>query len=112
MTLLIFGGTMLWYACGQEEVPIPLSEEKLMNVLIDMHIAESMIDKLPSSDRDTVGRVYYRMIYREYAITKEEFDESMAVLREDPIRLNGIYERILEELNVMEAQERGVDKME
>ena len=77
-----------------------------------MHIAESMIEKLPVSDRDTVGNVYYRMIYREHDISKEDFDASINVLREDPERLNKVYSKILEELNVLEASSRGVEKME
>lgn len=103
---------LLLASCGEKEVPIPLSEEQLIEVLIDMHIAESMIEKLPVSDRDTVGNVYYRMIYREHDISKEDFDASINVLREDPERLNKVYSKILEELNVLEASSRGVEKME
>lgn len=103
---------ILFTACAEEEVPIPLSEEKMIDVLIDLHMAESMIEKLPLSDRDTVGHVYYRMIYREHGISEAEFDESIAILREDPKRLNALYEQILEKLNVLESTERGVDNME
>ena len=110
--LIGLGMLLILFSCREEELPISLSEEKLMDVLIDMHMAEAMMNKLPSSDQDTVGEVYYRMIYREHEITKDEFDQSMNVLREDPVRLNGIYEKILERLNVLEAEERGVQKMD
>lgn len=99
-------------ACREEAIPIPLSEEKIIDVLIDLHMAESMINKLPLTDRDSVGHVYYRMIYREHGVAKESFDESIDILREDPIRLNAIYEQILEKLNVLEATERGQEKMD
>jgi hypothetical protein len=108
-----FLGCLLFFAsCGDKEIPIPLSEEKLVDVMIDMHIAEAMIEKLPVSDRDTVGHVYYRMIYREHGVTQADFDESIQVLREDPERLDAIYVQVLEKLNVLEATERGVEAME
>lgn len=103
---------IFFVSCGDKEIPIPLSEEKLVDVMIDMHIAESMIEKLPVSDRDTVGHVYYRMIYREHEVSQEDFDESIKVLREDPERLNAIYVLVMEQLNVLEATERGVEAME
>lgn len=103
---------IFFVSCGEKEIPIPLSEEKLVDVMIDMHIAESMIEKLPVSDRDTVGHVYYRMIYREHEVSQEDFDESIKVLREDPERLNAIYVLVMEQLNVLEATERGVEAME
>lgn len=103
---------IFFVSCGDKEIPIPLSEEKLVDIMIDMHIAEAMIEKLPVSDRDTVGHVYYRMIYREHEVSQEDFDESMKVLREDPERLNAIYVLVMEQLNVLEATERGVEAME
>ncbi len=109
---LAMSGLLLLAACSEEEIPIPLSEEQMIDILIDMHIAESMIEKLPVSDRDTVGNVYYRMIYRQHGVNQTDFDESMGVLREDPERLNEIYSQILEELNILEATSRGVDDME
>ncbi|PHN08552.1 DUF4296 domain-containing protein [Flavilitoribacter nigricans] len=109
---LLLAGLILLISCGKEEVPIPLTEEKLVEVLIDMHMAESMIEKLPVADRDTVGNVYYRMIYREHGVTQQDFDESMNVLREDPERLDAIYVQIMERLNVLEASERGDENME
>lgn len=110
--LLVLAWCLSWYSCKEKEIPIPLSEEKMIEVLIDIHMAEAMLDKLPITDQDTVGHVYYRMIFREHEVSQEDFDRSMAVLREDPVRLNVIYEQILEQLNVLEATERGIDKME
>ena len=105
--ITVTGLLFLLISCGEKEIPIPLSEEKMIAVLIDMHMAESMIEKLPVLDRDTVGNVYYRMIYRTHGISKEDFDESISILREDPVRLNKVYSEILEQLNVLEATSRG-----
>lgn len=112
MQYIVIGGILVLASCKKEEVPLPLSEEQMIDILIDMHIAESMIEKLPVLDRDTVGNVYYRMIYRQHGVSEADFDESMNILREDPERLDEIYSKILEELNVLEATARGVDDME
>lgn len=99
--------------CAREEVvPLPLPKDKLVDVLIDVHLAEAMLDKLPSLDQDTVGKVYYQMIFREHEINRADFDESMNILREDPERLNLLYEEILDTLNVLEAGARGMPEME
>lgn len=84
----------------------------MVDVLVDVHLAEAMLEKLPLTDQDTVGHVYYRMIFRQHDITQEDFDQSMSVLREDAKRLNTIYEKIQDRLNEMEATARGNDKME
>ena len=99
-------------ACQEEEISIPLSGEKMVEVLVDIHIAEAMLDKLLSTDQDTVGKVYYRMIFREHDISEQDFDESISVLREDPKRLNAIYVQVLEKLTVLDAAEREPEKME
>ena len=110
--MLVLTLALSWYSCRDEEIPVPLSEDKVIDVLIDIHMAESMLDKLPVADQDTVGHVYYRMIFREHGVSQDDFDRSMAVLREDPVRLNAIYEQILEKLNVLEASERAPETME
>lgn len=100
-------------ACSREEIiPLPLTQDKLVDVLVDVHVAEAMIDKIGAVDQDTVGKVYYRMIFREHGITQQAFDESMSILREDPKRLNDLYEQILDTLNVREAGARGMPDME
>ncbi|MCB0632566.1 MAG: DUF4296 domain-containing protein [Saprospiraceae bacterium] len=110
--IFIFSLAIVFAGCAREEVePIPLATDKLIDVLIDVHVAEAMMDKLTAADQDTVGKVYYRMIFREHGISKEDFDKSMDILREDPERLNAIYEQILDKLNVLEAEARGIPDM-
>lgn len=110
--MILFTCLVCFLSCARKEViPIPLSEEQLVDIMIDIHLVESMIERLPVLDRDTVGGVYYRMIFRDHNVTKEEFDESISVLREDPERLDVIYVEVMEKLNVLEAKERGVEEM-
>lgn len=99
-------------ACRPEKVKLPLSDEQLVAVLVDIQTVEAIVDKLPAAQLDTVGRAYYDVVFQTHEITQEEFDQSMLILREDPIRLNAIYEQVLERLTVLETTERGEENMQ
>lgn len=102
----------LWPGCSAEEHRLPLTDEQLVDVLVDIQIAEAMIDKLPSTARDTVGEAYYEVVFKTHGVSRKDFDDSMVILREDPVHLNDIYVEVLERLTVLETTERGETQMQ
>lgn len=89
-------------AC-QESKTISWSEEKLINVLVDIHLAEAAIQNSFGSVKDSIGALYYKQIYERYDIKEIEFQEHLAYLKKNPAFTEEIYIKILEEINKREA---------
>lgn len=92
-------------ACGsdkKEKLPIPESE--LPSLLADIHLAEAVIQNTNGNIRDSVADVYYQQIFLIHNLSEEDFDKTMAILREDPARIKPIYDKVLEIISEREAQ--------
>ena len=93
-------------ACKPEEKPLPISEEKLIVVLTDVHLAEAGLQNLRGDTRDSIANLYYEQIYAIHGIEKGSFDETMAMLREDPVRLERIYRQVMERLQKQQLENK------
>ena len=80
-------------ACGEKEAVMPIPEDKLAKVIVDVHFAESVMQELPNSVRDSLGRVYYEQIYQIHGISEEALNESLRVIKNRPEMLERIYQR-------------------
>lgn len=99
---------MLLLICScQPSVPeLLIPEDKLVGVLVDTHVAEAAIQNLPSDLKDSLGEVYYRQIFEIHDVNEEDFEQTMSILREDPIRLEIIYEQVMDQLSSRQAETR------
>ena len=94
----------LAFSCGSKSRSLPLSERKLADVLLDVHIAEAAAQNLGGKSRDSLLQIYYRDICRIHKIEMEELEKSMAIMREDPNRLTEVYSRINKKLEERRSQ--------
>jgi len=94
---LVFALSIL-FSChaGQKRLPVP--EKKLIEVLTDAHYAEAALQEVYGNQKDSLKRVYYQEIFQLHQVTEEQLTKSMDILRKDPIRLDKIYQKILENL--------------
>ncbi|MBQ3990005.1 MAG: DUF4296 domain-containing protein [Bacteroidales bacterium] len=84
-----------------------LEEETMENIFYEMHLADAMVSlRLVQVDGHTsltqyqVDSLIYESIYDKYGCTRESFEESILwYLENDPNKLRGIYERIVERFN-------------
>ena len=93
LILLAFG----FGQCYQEEASFtsPIPEEKLVKVLGDIHIAESMLTEFLDRDgKDSIARVYYGIIFTMYEIDAQLFDETMALYIQHPNAMMMLYEEV------------------
>ncbi|GJM34687.1 MAG: hypothetical protein DHS20C18_36880 [Saprospiraceae bacterium] len=95
-------------SCGEKEADLFISEEAMVPILCDVHIAEAALQSLPMNSRDSMAEIYYRQIFQIHEVKWEDFEQTMSILREDPIRLERIYEHVMEELAKRDA-EKGND---
>ena len=113
--LLIFTSVALTLAsCNmpgkQEQMVLEervLEEETMENIFYEMHLADAMVSlRLVQVDGHTsltqyqVDSLIYESIYDKYGCTRESFEESILwYLENEPNKLRGIYERIVERFN-------------
>ncbi|MFH2141783.1 MAG: DUF4296 domain-containing protein [Bacteroidota bacterium] len=96
--------------CSSEVEPeIPdyvISREKIIPVIIDMHIADATLMTLQLDNKENKYRsdFYYEQIFTKHNITKSDFDTSIMFYSRIPDYYNKIYDDVLAELNKMSGE--------
>jgi hypothetical protein len=84
---------VLFWACGKTE-SLPLGEDTLVEVLVDVHTAEAAMSGLTAIERDTLAHRFYQDIFLLHQVSQTDFDTSMAILLRNPERFGEIYEKV------------------
>ncbi|NBC08102.1 MAG: DUF4296 domain-containing protein [Bacteroidetes bacterium] len=102
--LLIFLLATLIMACQEETQPLPLDEAQLIEVLADVHIAEAAGQQLRGATKDSVMQVYYAQVCSIHQVDQAAFVQSMEQLRNEPERLQNIYDKVTEAIERVDAK--------
>ncbi len=94
------------FSCSQGRQTIPIDEDKLVEVLIDVHVAEAAVQTLRGATKDSMINLYYDQICEIHAVNREEFETSMEILRNDPKRLEELYAEIMTEMERQEVKDK------
>jgi len=95
-------------SCKEEE-SFHLDESKMIQILVDIHIAEAAIQNMTSTIKDSLGTLYYGQIYQIHEVEEAFFLEDFERMRSNPEDTRRIYEKVLEEISKMEAKIKGID---
>lgn len=71
-----------------------LDHHALLDLLVDIHYAEAALENLKMLEQDSLKVQYYTHILRYHGITKEEMEQIMENLRNNPTYLNQVYKEI------------------
>lgn len=110
--LLLFGGCYKApvepLLTGTEADKLLIAEEKMVDVLADVHLAEGLLMNVPNAQtKDSLARVYYGQIFRHYSVDSTQFNYTMQRYMQNPELLHGLYERILQKTQVGEQAAAG-----
>lgn len=94
---------------GGKKSEYVLPEEKMISVLVDLHMAESEKQLAGSDFADTsrTDTISFYKIFTKNKITKQEYDSSMQYYSKRPEMLDAIYDEVINELSRMQAEEIG-----
>jgi hypothetical protein len=96
------------FGCGSGEqisaVEPSIPEERLVEVLKDVQLAEAAAMQCSPAKRDSAIGAYYAVIFRLHGIGREEFEQSLSALLADPGRSARVFGRVSERLIEEEAQ--------
>ena len=96
---LLFTILLILTSCEKENQS-NIDENKMVNVLIDVHFAEAAVQHLTGIRKDTTLRKYYNQIYQIHEIEKADFDSSLALISKNPDLLSTIYQRVQDSIQV------------
>lgn len=87
-----------------KEIPGLLSKEKMINILIDIHILESKIELLfiPKDSGILIFNTFEREIFEEYQVSKEGYIKSYQYYLENMSGMSEIYTAVVDSLNFMQ----------
>ena len=87
----------------------PLSEQQMVGVLIDIHMAESALS-IKNYNRDSsllLFQFYKKEIYANRHITEQQFQESYAVYAKSSDVMDRMYAAVIDSLSVRESGAAG-----
>jgi len=109
--IVLLASLMFWCACKNNgNTGYHLPPKTMGKLLVDIHLAEaysSLVKKDSANiwaqkNYDSLAS-YYKDILAHYNITQEQFGQSMDWYRTHPADLDSIYEKMLPEINRMDA---------
>ena len=89
---------LLCTAClTKQPEQVPISEEALEKLLLDVHVAEAALSALQiGNSKDSLANLYYDQISRIHGIDREVLDSTLTILQRNPELTQEIYEKMLE----------------
>jgi hypothetical protein len=96
------------FSCNstQKQNQLPIPQEQMVNIMVDMHLAETAANmKLTATDstRPSYDRLV-EVIFEKYGTTQTTFDSALYVLSFRPAEMNKVYDLVLERLSQMDAE--------
>ena len=104
LTAFLFLMAVLMPSCNPyKEEPLTISEEKMVQILMDAHIMESALQDVKHKKRDSTKQAFYNQFYEIHGITEEEFVANIEIMDKQPTMLSRIYSKVMEEVSKQEA---------
>lgn len=80
-------------ACDNQSDMI-LSASKMEDVLYDYHLAQGLIDQLPSNEREDKAQDYINAVFVKHGVTEAQFDSSIVYYNRNNRELYKIYDNL------------------
>ncbi len=97
VVLIVFALSVM--GCKDSPPPLPIEEDKLVEVLTDVQIAEAALRQTPSFDKDSIARLYYERIMAIHGVQQADFDTALVRLHRYPELGLKIYARVQQRLD-------------
>jgi hypothetical protein len=97
---------LVFTSCAKIRKPdLLLSEDKLINVLIDVQITEGIVSSLPVSydSSQVLYRLLEQEIFLKHQVEDSVFTQSLIYYMQNPANMDRIYSRVIDSLSVRET---------
>jgi len=96
--VLLCGCAISLLACVGQQKSLPMEDDKLVKVLEDIHLAEAALQNVNGATRDSLSTLYYQEICTIHQIEEATLDSTLALLRNNPVKMSKLYGRVLEKV--------------
>ena len=102
--IFLFLTFFLIFSCKNDTIDNKkyISKEKMVNILIDIHLIEEKVNQLNFSKDSSKGMfdMLEKEIFQKYNITDEDYRKSYSHYFFNPKELDDIYQSVIDSLNV------------
>ncbi len=82
---------------SQQNEPLPISEEKLVRLMFDVHVAEGALSQLPGGPKkDSIADQYYNQVAEIQQLDRAVLDTCLSILQRNPDLSQEVYEKVME----------------
>lgn len=104
--LLVF--TSFFLACGDAEEELPagvIVEDNMIEVITEIELTQALV-KLKFSNQDSTvnQQQLFNEVYRDFNVSEEQFNSSLAYYCKDPKLLEGMYVKVINNLSEKQAE--------
>lgn len=85
-------------ACQSDSNNLPIPKDKLLPVLIDIHMVEAVVDNDSQVMKDSLTALYYPQIFEKHGVTAKDFDSTVKFMNQRPQLMHDIYEDVMKEI--------------
>ena len=90
---------LLTSCLSKQTESLPISQEKLVAVLLDVHVAESALALQQGGvKKDSLANLFYDQVSEIHQVDREVLDTCLAILQRNPELTKEIYEKVVETL--------------
>ena len=99
-SLVLFVLTIvLLIGCEKKAEPYDFSDKEIKTILADIHTSEAALQSVFGSRKDSLRQVYMNDIYKIHHTDSLKLVRLLNKLREDPEKIEIIYQQLLEEMS-------------
>lgn len=95
MIILLFAGV----GCAKKQTGPSISKEKLVKLLVDVHLAEAALQNVFGVTKDSLAEVYYDDICAIHRLNRQQLDEIVTELRENPLAMSETYREVIKRID-------------
>jgi hypothetical protein len=101
------------FACSPQQTEAPshlLNQSQMSDIIADMHLADAIASANKLGNMDSLNQESSNLnafILNKYQVTKEQFDESFAFYKKDPLLMDSVYAEVITKLSRKEMEYRG-----
>lgn len=86
---------LLSSACRNDEPVLSLDDEVLIDVLIDLHLAESTMQRVPAFDKDSIGDLLRERVANTHGLEPGYMEMQIGILQTMPEKSIEIYDSVI-----------------
>ena len=85
-------------SCNQKTNFI-LPENKMVDILMDLHVAEAAIANTEPTKKDSLSAIYEKQIFTLHHASEQEFKDCLKQYQREPAKMEQVYKKVTEGLN-------------